>query len=114
MGVRLLSSSAFCFGLFRVFRVFRGGPLLFCLLCVFVVPLRAHPVPSKAHDRALVVRLTPEAVVVDYRLEIDEFTALNELLAILEKDEVAKLNTQNFRSTFVKTYGPILAGNLTA
>ena len=42
-------------------------------------PDTAHPVPRDNHDRTLVVRLTPDAVVVDYRLEVDEFRASRDL-----------------------------------
>src|SRR5262249_46973443 len=38
-----------------------------------------HPVPKDNHDRTILVRLTPEAVVVDYRLELDEYRAVRDL-----------------------------------
>lgn len=51
-----------------------------CALCVLCVePASAHPVPRDNHDRTIVVRLTPEAVHVDYRLEVDETRAALDL-----------------------------------
>jgi ABC-type nickel/cobalt efflux system permease component RcnA len=71
-------------------------------------------VPKKTHDRAIVVRLTSEAVVVDYRLEVDKDTASLELLDTFDKSEIGELNKENFYPTFLRVYGPILANNLTA
>src|SRR5262249_30307772 len=90
-----------------------------CLLGVLgalaVQPLFAHPVPRKSHDRTIVVRLTPEAVVVEYRLELDEWTAVNDLVPVLEREDLAKLpSPSDFYEAFLKTYGPVLADNLTA
>jgi hypothetical protein len=62
-------------------------PLTALILALLLLPgaARAHPVPKDNHDRTLVVRLTPEAVLVDYRLEVDELRAALDLRA-LEKD----------------------------
>ena len=59
----------------RCFRL--AVTLSLLLLC----PMKgnAHPVPKDNHDRALIVRLTPDAVVVDYRLEVDEARAVLDL-----------------------------------
>jgi ABC-type nickel/cobalt efflux system permease component RcnA len=78
-------------------------------------PLFAHPVPRNAHDRVVIVRLTPDALVVDYHLEIDEWTVVfKDVPALLDKDELAKLKTpKEFYDTFTRQYAPILAGLLT-
>src|SRR5215468_6534010 len=57
-------------------------------------PAHAHPVPSRLHDRAVVVRLTMDAVVVDYRLDIDEFTVVFlDLPAVMDASKLARLTT---------------------
>ena len=69
--------------------------------------------PRESHDRVIGVRLTPQAVVVHYHLEIDQWTVYNRDLE----------GTVNFRTltteraiydAFARYYAPILAGNLTA
>src|SRR5262245_35401838 len=55
--------------------------------------LHAHPVPRGTHDRILQVRLTPEAVLVDYRLEVDQWTIVfQDLPAVAEKADLARLS----------------------
>src|SRR5262245_36980697 len=51
-------------------------------LLLLPAPARAHPVPKDNHDRTVVVRLTPEVVLVDYRLEVDELRAALDLRAL--------------------------------
>src|SRR5579871_2440721 len=88
----------------------RFGLVLLIATFVFTTPLAAHPVPRSAHDRVIVVRLTPDALIVDYHLEIDEWTVVfKDLPAVLETDELAKLKRDDFYPTFVKSYGPVLA-----
>jgi ABC-type nickel/cobalt efflux system permease component RcnA len=76
----------------------------------------AHPVPKKCHDRVAVVRLTPEAVTVEYHLEVDEWTVVFEdVPAVLKDEDLAKLKSPaEFYKTFSENYAPILAGNLRA
>jgi hypothetical protein len=86
-------------------------------LCVFVVkPLFAHPVPKEAHDRTIVVQLTPEAVVVNYRVEVDDWTVtFIDLPAIDDRVDLKKLGKpKDFYDAFVEGYAPIFANNLTA
>jgi hypothetical protein len=90
---------------------------LLCVLCVFVVnPLHAHPVPRKAHDRTIIVHLTPEAVVVDYRVEVDDWTVVFvDLPAIDDRIDLEKLRKpKEFYDAFVEGYAPLFANNLTA
>jgi nickel/cobalt exporter len=64
----------------------------------------------------VIVRLTPDALVVDYHLEIDEWTVVfKDVPALLDKDELAKLKTpKEFYDAFTRQYAPILAGLLNA
>src|SRR5581483_5154045 len=81
-------------------------------LCVSVVPSTcAHPVPSDNHDRTIVVRLTAEALIVDYRLEVDELRAQRDL----PRSEIAKITSRtDFYNIFTNYFADILAGNLVA
>jgi nickel/cobalt transporter (NicO) family protein len=94
----------------------QGRYLLALCLCVCVVRSSfAHPVPRLSHDRVIAVHLTPDAVRVDYHLELDEFTAVyNDLPAVLDKAELNKLSGREFYDAFTRAYAPILADNLLA
>ncbi len=78
--------------------------------------LHAHPVPKRAHDRVITVRLTPAAVVVDYRLEVDDWTVVFvDLPAVSDQVDLTKLEKpRDFYDAFTRCYGPILADNLIA
>jgi ABC-type nickel/cobalt efflux system permease component RcnA len=76
-----------------------------------VGPASAHPVPRENHDRTIVLRLTPEAILVDYRLELDETRAALDL----SHAELARVSTrQEFYTAFTRYHAPILANNLVA
>jgi nickel/cobalt exporter len=102
----------------------RGGSsrafgVFFVLFVVFVVngcPLHAHPVPRRCHDRTILVRLSPDAIEVDYRLEVDEFTVVfDDMPALSDQVDLSKLHKpQEFYETFTRQYAPILAANLLA
>jgi hypothetical protein len=86
-------------------------------MCVVLPPpLMAHPVPRKSHDRTVSVRVTPSAVIVDYHLEVDEWTVVYvDLPALDDKVDLTKLKKPvEFYDAFTRCYGPILANNLTA
>ncbi|MBY0524280.1 MAG: hypothetical protein K2R98_12820 [Gemmataceae bacterium] len=96
-----------------------ASPPCYLVLCLAVLglgaPVSAHPVPKKAHDRAIVVRLTPEAAIVEYRLELDEWTAVNDLVAVIGKEDLAKLTSpREIYAAFTRAYAPLLAANLNA
>src|SRR5438105_2607954 len=86
------------------------------LIFLFTSLSGAHPVARRQHDRTIVVRVTADAIVVDYRLEVDEFTAVFEdLPAIDDKLNLSKLaNSDEFYEAFSRGYAPILADNLLA
>lgn len=90
-----------------------GGALLAGLLLAGAAA--AHPVPSQAHDCTVAVRLEETAVVVQYRLEIDETTALLDLTKELSAEEVRQLDTPRACfEAFLRVQGPLLAGNFQA
>ena len=63
-----------------------------------------HPVPRRAHDRTIVVRLKPDKVTVDYRLEVDEFTVVYEdLPAFSDQIDLTRLTKpDDFYEAFVQ------------
>jgi ABC-type nickel/cobalt efflux system permease component RcnA len=77
---------------------------------------QAHPVPKQSHDRVIGVRLTPDAVVVDYALEVDSWTVVFvDLPAVRDQVDLAKLTQpREFYQAFTRVYAPILADNLDA
>ncbi len=78
-------------------------------LLVAALPSRAHPVPKDNHDRTIVVRLTPEAVVIDYRLEVDEFRALRDLEGV----ELGRLrDRKDIHAAYLRHFAPLLMNNL--
>ncbi len=83
-----------------------------CLFVLLVaVPCQAHPVPRDNHDRILIVHLTPEAVVVEYRLELDEYRAVRDVPASALKGVESR---GDFHAAFRRHFAPILADNLVA
>jgi ABC-type nickel/cobalt efflux system permease component RcnA len=97
-------------------RAWHGLLLLIGLVLLAEAGAEAHPVPRLTHDRTIVVRLTHEGVVVDYRLEIDDWTIVFlDLPAVDDKVDLKKLRKpQDFYEAFTRCYAPILAGNLSA
>src|SRR5215831_6975586 len=82
-----------------------------CSLCLCGEESFGHPVPSDNHDRYLVVRLTAEKVIVDYRLELDETRAARDLPA----EEIKKIaDAKQFYRGFIDFFAPVLANNLVA
>jgi len=77
-----------------------------------LVPLCfAHPVPKDSHDRVVIVQLTAEAVVVDYRLEVDETTAAQDL----PRSEIAGITLRReLHDAFCRHYAETIADNLAA
>jgi ABC-type nickel/cobalt efflux system permease component RcnA len=68
-------------------------------------------VPRDNHDRTLVVRLTSEKVIVEYRLELDESRAARDL----PREELAKVfDVKEFYTAFTRFHAPVLANNLFA
>jgi nickel/cobalt transporter (NicO) family protein len=93
---------------------------LFCLVVALAgAPSRAdaHPVPKQNHDRVIVVHITAEALIVDYRLEVDRdgWTIARDLKEVLPDQEAwAALTTEaKVYDAFARNYAPLIAGNLT-
>ena len=85
--------------------------LSLCLVLASAGFVRAHPIPKNNHDRTIVVRLTPRAVVIDYVLEVDELSAVNDL----PRAEWAKLTDRGqFFAVFLRYFAPVLGNNLVA
>jgi nickel/cobalt transporter (NicO) family protein len=82
----------------------------------FLPSADAHPVPRRAHDRTIVVRLSQDKVIIDYRLEVDEFTVVYEdLPAFSDQIDLTRLTRpEEFYEAFTRCYAPVLAGNLVA
>jgi nickel/cobalt exporter len=71
----------------------------------------AHPVPKQNHDRLIEVQLTPQAVVVKYQLEIDEYRAVQDL----GKEELTRIDSPRaIPRVFLEYAAPILRNNLIA
>jgi hypothetical protein len=67
--------------------------LAFVFFVVNSYPLPAHPVPRRRHDRTISVRLGPDAILVHYRLEVDEFTVVfDDLPALGDRLDLTKLH----------------------
>jgi len=80
------------------------------------LPVRADPIPKGTHDRRLDVRLTPEAVVVAYRLDVDPGTAiLEDLIPLAQGGEFEKLSKEHeYYEAFTRVFAPRLAAGLEA
>jgi ABC-type nickel/cobalt efflux system permease component RcnA len=89
----------------------RSQPLALLLLLAFASAGAAHPVPKDNHDRTLVVRLTPAALIVDYRLELDEYRAARDL----PRSELEGVDSRkDFHAAFRRYHADVLANNLFA
>src|SRR5207244_7922512 len=75
-------------------------------------PASAHPVPRRCHERKIAVHLTPAAVIVRYRLEVDTLTIIQDDLAPFEDEIVRFTKPDDFYAAFLRCYAPILARNL--
>ncbi len=82
-----------------------------CSLCLCGESVFAHPIPKQNHDRTIEVHLTPNAVVVKYQLEIDEYRAVQDL----DKEELARIDSPKaIPRVFLEFAAPILRNNLIA
>ena len=89
---------------------------LILALCLIGTTAHAHPVPKQNHDRAIVVHITPEALIIDYRLELDRdgWTLFRDIAALADREAWAELATDaNRYEVFSRVYAPRLAGLLT-
>ncbi len=88
--------------------------LLLVVLAGWPARTAAHPVPLTQIHRTLDVQLTPQAVVVDYTMEIDT-TILNWTLNQFDDVDPASILTLDaMRKVFVARVGPIVAEQLFA
>jgi ABC-type nickel/cobalt efflux system permease component RcnA len=73
-------------------------------------------VPRSSHDRVVAVRLTPAALLVEYRLQVDEWTVVFEDLPALVGEEAVDRFSRGpeFHEAFSRAMAPRLAGRLHA
>jgi ABC-type nickel/cobalt efflux system permease component RcnA len=75
----------------------------------------AHPVGERTYDRTIAVRLTGEAVVVSYELEVNTASVMGDLAALGEEIDVRGFRSPNdYYKAFVTYHAPVLARNLDA
>ncbi len=86
--------------------------LLGCLALALLAPAAfAHPVPKNNHDRTIQIALTPEAVLIDYQLEVDETRAALDMT----EDALAGVGSRReFYAAYVRFLAPVLSHNLDA
>ncbi|HEV3237805.1 MAG TPA: hypothetical protein VGZ25_12500, partial [Gemmataceae bacterium] len=82
------------------------------LLAISYQRLEAHPILNRVYERTIVVRLSANAVTVDYQLDLDENTAIIDLLPLIE--DISGLKQSNIYESYTRLYAPILADNLVA
>src|SRR5204862_29739 len=94
----------------------RKYSLTLILAALAAAPALAHPVPRRSHDRAIEVRPTPDGLVVRYRLEMDEWTAVFvDVPNLLPADEVRKYTKPTeFYAALTKAVAPLVADKLFA
>jgi nickel/cobalt exporter len=94
------------------------GILVFALIThhsSLITPACAHPVGERTYDRTIVVRLSPNAVGVDYELEVNTATVAQDLADLGEEIDLSQCRQpRDFYEAFVKFHAPVLARNLDA
>lgn len=87
-------------------------------LVALLAPLSAvaHPVPRRAHDRVIDLRIEPGRITIRYRLEVDPVTVMYDDLPAVDDqiDRAALKKPDDYYAAFARCYAPILAGNLSA
>jgi ABC-type nickel/cobalt efflux system permease component RcnA len=94
-----------------------GPPLALVLALAGAAPAaRAHPVPPSSHDRVVALRLTGTALVVEYTLQVDQWTVVFEDLPKLVGEVAASRLTRgpDFNEAFAAAMAPKLLARLHA
>jgi ABC-type nickel/cobalt efflux system permease component RcnA len=83
-------------------------------VALLILPLGAcaHPIAPQHHDRFVLVRLTEEAVLVEYTLALDSRTLIQDLFPFRDVD--FSEGEQKLTKRFGELYGPLIAGGLVA
>src|SRR5262249_50001043 len=69
---------------------------------------RADPIPKGEHNRRIDIRLTPEAVVVKYQLNVEPFTAhIEDVPTVAQGGDFENIrDEEEYFKTFVRLFGP--------
>jgi ABC-type nickel/cobalt efflux system permease component RcnA len=95
-------------------RPLNGGIVLLAIV-VLATAAGAHPVAERTYDRTIVVRLDASAVVVEYELEVNTATILQDLASLGEEIDLSQCRKpSDFYEAFVRFHAPVLARNLDA
>ncbi len=88
----------------------------FVLFVSFVVgSASAHPVGERSYDRTIVVRLTADAALVAYELEVNTATVGQDLADLGDEIDLSKCRQpRDFYDAFVRYHAPVLAARLDA
>lgn len=84
--------------------------LALAVLALAAAAGRAHPVPKDNHDRTIVVYLTPDAVIVDYRVELDSYRLYRDLDGV----DLKRSAGEDVHDAYLRHFAPALMGNLVA
>jgi ABC-type nickel/cobalt efflux system permease component RcnA len=82
--------------------------LAVCALWLVPAAALAHPVPRMHHDRTLLIRLEPTAIVIEYTLALDDWTLLRDLQPFAGQLDFAS-GAKALYPGYEKIYGPLLA-----
>jgi nickel/cobalt exporter len=84
-------------------------------LLLFTTAAPAHPVGERTYDRTVAARLTSDAVLVGYELEVNTATVSADLAALGEDIDLSKCRyPRDFYDAFVRYHAPYLARSLDA
>jgi ABC-type nickel/cobalt efflux system permease component RcnA len=85
-----------------------------CLACSALTgTLRAHPITPQHHDRHVLVRLTADAVHVEYTLALDSATMFKDLLPFADKVDWQG-QQKKIEQGYAEIYGPRIAEGIFA
>jgi ABC-type nickel/cobalt efflux system permease component RcnA len=71
----------------------------------------AHPIPLQHHDRSILIRVTENAVIVEYTLALDSRTQATDLFAL--RDQLPKPPAlDEVNKVYAELYGPRIAAGL--
>ncbi|MFM7150857.1 MAG: hypothetical protein ACKO23_13530, partial [Gemmataceae bacterium] len=72
--------------------------------------LQAHPVPRDNHDRTIVVHLGADALIIDFRVELDDFRLYRDLDGV----DLQRRPGEEVHQAYLRHFGPLWMSNLVA